>query len=144
MWTDLERGEMHIPDDEILFPHHSHQSAYGEERTEGHGVFAPFFGIQTHTPVLLNRIAERSGAEILTVFAERLPKGRGFHIQIQRPDRAITGETPEQAAVTLNQEVERCVRQLPAQYQWTYKRFKTRPSEEKGNFWQLNPPVSGA
>ena len=34
------------------------------------------------------------------------------------------------AATALNQGVEACVRQLPEQYQWSYKRFQARPEGE--------------
>ena len=43
---------------------------------------------------------------------------------------AISDSDPIIAATTLNKGVEACVRQLPTQYQWTYKRFKKRPAGE--------------
>ena len=33
----------------------------------------------------------------------------------------------EVAAAAMNRAIERCVREAPAQYQWEYKRFNTRP-----------------
>ena len=38
---------------------------------------------------------------------------------------------PERAAAALNRGVEQCVRQLPHQYQWSYKRFRKRPAGER-------------
>ena len=95
------------------------------------GVFAPFFGIQANTMNLVNKLAQRTGAEVVFVFAERLSWGRGYIMHFQDCDQhAITSSDPIKAATALNDGVESCVRQLPAQYQWTYKRFKKRPEGE--------------
>jgi KDO2-lipid IV(A) lauroyltransferase len=37
------------------------------------------------------------------------------------------GETLENAVAAMNAAIEQAVRQLPEQYLWSYKRFKTRP-----------------
>ena len=34
------------------------------------------------------------------------------------------------SVATVNTVVERCVRENPAQYQWSYRRFRTRPEGE--------------
>ena len=94
------------------------------------GVFAPFFGMQTHTMVLLSRLARKSGAPVLFTFAERLPWGRGYVLHYKPAPAGIADADPVQAASALNQGVEQCVLAAPAQYQWTYKRFKSRPPGE--------------
>lgn len=95
------------------------------------GVFAPFFAVQANTMSLLPRLASKSGATVLFTYAERLPKGQGYHVYfIPAPDGLIETD-PVKAATSMNQGVEDCVRKLPAQYQWAYKRFKTRPESEK-------------
>lgn len=95
------------------------------------GVFAPFFGIQTNTMNLVNKLAQRTGAEVVFVYAERLSWGRGYIMHFLDCDQqAMTDPDPIKAASELNRGVELCVRQLPAQYQWTYKRFKKRPEGE--------------
>ncbi len=43
------------------------------------------------------------------------------------PDALARFKREAQAAAALNQGVELCVRRCPEQYQWSYKRFKTRP-----------------
>lgn len=91
------------------------------------GVFAPFFGIDTNTMVLLPRLAQKSGATVLFVFAERLPWGRGYILHVEPAPAGIDDQDATVAATALNQVVERCVRVAPAQYQWSYKRFKKRP-----------------
>ena len=95
-------------------------------------VFAPFFGIPASTMTLLPRLAGKSGATVIFGYAERLPKGAGFHLRFL-PAPGPIGETDYvEAATYLNKGVENCVRLSPAQYQWSYKRFKTRPKGESG------------
>lgn len=93
--------------------------------------FAPFFGVQANTMTLVARLAARSGAPVFFAFAERLPRGEGFRLHIRPAPEGITDPDPVRAAATLNAEVESCVRLAPAQYQWSYKRFRTRPAGER-------------
>jgi len=95
------------------------------------GVFAPFFGVQANTMTLLSRLAAKTGATVLMVYAERLPKGKGYHLHFQKMDAILAEDDDVKKAARLNQAVEQCVMQRPAQYQWAYKRFKTRPEGEK-------------
>ncbi len=91
------------------------------------GVFAPFFGHPANTMVLLPKLARKSGATVLFVYSERLPWGRGFRLHIRPAPPGIDDADLVQAATRLNQGVEECVRALPTQYQWGYKRYKGRP-----------------
>jgi KDO2-lipid IV(A) lauroyltransferase len=93
----------------------------------GAGVFAPFFGIQANTMTLLSRLADKSGATVLTAYAERLSKGGGYHIHISSSPEGLADKDSVVAATCLNRVVEQCARDLPAQYQWGYRRFKNRP-----------------
>lgn len=90
------------------------------------GVFAPFFGIPASTMTLLSRLAGKSGAVVLFAYAERLPGGAGYHMHFLPASEGVTDADLAQAAASLNAGVETCVRQLPSQYQWAYKRFKTQ------------------
>jgi KDO2-lipid IV(A) lauroyltransferase len=94
------------------------------------GVFAPLFGIQANTMTLLNRLANKSGATVLIGFAERLPWGKGYHIHLLPLPEAIGGTDVELSARLLNEGVERAIYLAPSQYQWSYKRFRTRPEGE--------------
>ena len=96
----------------------------------GHGVFAPFFGIPANTMTLAARLARRSGAPVVIVYGERLARGRGYRIHLEEVDKAIADPDPGRAATAMNAAVERLVRRCPEQYQWSYKRFKTRPDGE--------------
>lgn len=101
-----------------------------QEPDQTSGVFAPFFGIQANTMTLISRLAAKTGAMVFMIYAERLPKGRGYHLHIQKTGAPLIEGDDVQKATHLNQAIEQCVLQCPAQYQWAYKRFKTRPKGE--------------
>jgi KDO2-lipid IV(A) lauroyltransferase len=101
-----------------------------QDPKEGAGVFAPFFGIATKTMTLLPKLAARSGATVLVAYAERLAWGRGYRIHFLPVDRAVNGKDELAAVTALNRAVEQAIRQCPAQYQWSYKRFRSRPEGE--------------
>jgi KDO2-lipid IV(A) lauroyltransferase len=94
------------------------------------GVFAPFFSIPANTMTLLPRLSQKTGASVIFSYAQRLPRGRGFHVHFQSLPVTSPARSLEEAAAQLNKGVEICIRQSPAQYQWSYKRFKTRPNNE--------------
>ena len=95
------------------------------------GVFAPFFGVQANTMTLLSRLAKKSGATVLMTYAERLPQGEGYQLHFHQVEPAVASDDAVQAATVLNEAIEDCIRQHPAQYQWGYKRFKRRPLGEE-------------
>ncbi|KTG16930.1 MULTISPECIES: hypothetical protein [unclassified Guyparkeria] len=94
----------------------------------GEGVLAPFFGHPALTMTLIRTLSRRTGAPAFTGWAERLPDAAGFRIHYSPVTEPIDAEDPETAAAALNREVERVVREKPAQYQWTYRRFRRRAS----------------
>ncbi len=98
-----------------------------QEPRRGDGRFAPFFGIETLSMVLLPRLAARTGATVLFAFAERLPKGRGFDIHILPAPDGIADKDLRTACTAMNAGIEACAEAAFTQYQWTYKRFRERP-----------------
>ena len=98
-----------------------------QQPKQGEGVFAPFFGVPAWTMTLLPRLAQRTGATVLFAFAERLAGAEGFDVHVLPAPEGIADPDPARAAAALNAGVEACARQVPAQYQWTYKRFGMRP-----------------
>ncbi len=94
------------------------------------GHFAPFFGIQTNTMTLLSRLTQKTGATPLLAYAERLSWGRGFILHFEKAPEAIANRDMDESVTALNAMLEDLVRQLPGQYQWGYKRFRTRPPGE--------------
>lgn len=95
------------------------------------GVFAPFFGIPALTMTLIARIARKTGAAVFFAYARRLPQGRGYEIHYVRAPDAVADDDETRAATALNAGVETCVREIPEQYQWGYRRFRARPEGER-------------
>jgi len=89
----------------------------------GEGEFAPFFGRDALTMVLLPRLAARTGATVLFAFAERLPRGAGFRIHILPAPAGLADADLGVACAALNRGVEACVERAFAQYQWQYRRW---------------------
>jgi KDO2-lipid IV(A) lauroyltransferase len=91
------------------------------------GVFAPFFGIDALTMKLLPQLARQTKARVICGYAERLPNGEGFRVYFREAEAGLDNPDLEQAAAAMNRSVEACVRALPSQYQWEYRRFSRRP-----------------
>lgn len=101
-----------------------------DPRLEGQ-VFAPFFGVQASTATLLPRLAHKTKAAVLFCYGERLPNAAGYKIHFRPADPDIADADLTVAASAMNRGIEACIREIPEQYQWTYKRFKTRPPGEE-------------
>ncbi len=91
------------------------------------GVFAPFFGIPANTMTLVSRLARKNRTPVVVACAQRLPRGRGYHIHARRVSEGIYSEDEVEAASAMNESLEMLIRQMPEQYLWSYKRFKRRP-----------------
>ena len=90
----------------------------------GLGVWAPFFGKPAYTMTLAARLALQTGAALLPVSCERLPKGRGYIVRI-RPAVDLPPDTDIHNTVTrINQAIEAIVLSQPGQYLWGYGRYK--------------------
>ncbi len=89
--------------------------------------YAPFFGMEVRTMTLVNRLIQKTGANVLVTFAERLPDGNGFRLIVEEAVPGNGDSDPVVAATALNQSVEKVIRMAPAQYQWEYKRLRHRP-----------------
>ena len=110
-----------------------------QEPQAGTGLFAPFFGVQAYSMVFLARLATKSGAPIVYAWCERLPWGRGYHLHFRAAPEATRADKIEDAVTATNLGVENCVRECPAQYQWSYRRFRTRP-EGEASFYKVKTP----
>lgn len=113
----------------------------------GEGEFAPFFGQPALTMTLLSRLAARAEAPVVFGFAERLPRGGGFRIRFLPAPENIAAVDPLAAVAALNAGIEACVREQPAQYQWTYKRFSRPPAGARNPYLRGHAaarPTSGS
>lgn len=101
-----------------------------QEPTRGEGHFAPFFGVEALTGVLLPRMARRTGATVVFAVCERRKGGR-YRVKMFKSDDAIYSEDMREAVTAVNQGIEKCIEVDSDQYLWAYKRFRNRPEGEK-------------
>ncbi|RZA20416.1 MAG: lauroyl acyltransferase [Lysobacteraceae bacterium] len=95
----------------------------------GEGEFGPFFGKQALTMTLLGRLAERSRAQVLLCWCERIAGSSPprFALHVEAAPEGVADADPRRAVAALNAGVEAIARRDFAQYQWTYKRYTLRP-----------------
>ncbi len=91
---------------------------------KGDGVWAPFFGRPAYTMTLPGKLATQTGVAIILTAGERLPAGRGWRIHYLRLPEPLPADPVEQATL-INQTMETLIRRFPAQYLWSYNRYKT-------------------
>jgi KDO2-lipid IV(A) lauroyltransferase len=101
-----------------------------QEPSQGGGIFVPFFGISAYTMTLLARLAQKNTAPVFFAYAERLGRGAGFHLHFIAADANFSNGSTDDVCAAMNAGVEACIRRIPEQYQWNYKRFRTRPEGE--------------
>ena len=93
------------------------------------GEWADFFGRPAYTMTLVGRLVESSGAMVLMACAERLRDGVGYVIRIT-PLELVPGLPVTRQ---INTALEAAVRASPAQYLWSYNRYKAPKGMGKVN-----------
>jgi Kdo2-lipid IVA lauroyltransferase/acyltransferase len=99
---------------------------YGERDT----IFVPFFGIATATITGVPRLARLARARVLPCVTRMLPGGEGYVVRLFPAWENYPGASIEADTLRMNAFIEQQVRQMPEQYLWVHKRFKTRPPGE--------------
>ncbi|MET0983533.1 MAG: lipid A biosynthesis acyltransferase [Telluria sp.] len=99
---------------------------FGEKDAE----FVPFFGVPAATLTALGRIAGTTGAKVIPVVATFMPNYQGWRVRFYPAWENYPGDDMVAATRRMNAFIEERVREAPAEYFWTHKRFKTRPAGE--------------
>jgi KDO2-lipid IV(A) lauroyltransferase len=99
---------------------------YGARET----IFVPFFGVPTATITGLSRMTKITGARVLPCVTRMLPGGAGYEVQCYPAWENFPSGDDAADARRMNEFIEERVREMPEQYFWTHKRFKTRPTGE--------------
>jgi Kdo2-lipid IVA lauroyltransferase/acyltransferase len=89
----------------------------------------PFFGVPAASNVATSRLAKISGATVLPYFPERRADNRGYVITIHAPLRNFPSGDAVADTRRFHDLIEDHARRQPAQYLWSYKRFK-RPDHD--------------
>jgi len=90
-------------------------------------IFVPFFGVPTATITGLSRIARLAGAAVVPAVTRQLPGAGGYVLTFFPAWRDFPSDDLEADARRMNAFIEERVLEMPEQYYWLHKRFKTRP-----------------
>lgn len=105
--------------------------AYDIDAGAKHGVFAPFFGVQTSSLKTVSRLAAMTGTAVIPIEFYRLENDFGYELNLSPALENFPSEDLAADAGRMNAHLEQSIRKKPEQYIWQYKRFKTRPAGEK-------------
>lgn len=104
-----------------------------DQDARGEGIFLPFFGYPASTPTGPAWVAVKLGVPILPGFGFRTPEGgmRAWAGEVFHPDPDANEDAEiERALRHYNEQLERAIREEPAQFMWFHRRWKTRPKGE--------------
>lgn len=121
----------------LLKAHRSVGLVVDQEPTLGEGQFAPFYGIETLTGVLLPRMSQRTGAPIIFGVCERRKGGR-YCVHFFKADEATYSSDMRVALTSVNRHLEQCIEVDTTQNLWAYKRFRNRPEGEKAFYKKIS------
>ncbi len=93
-------------------------------------IFVPFFGVPAATIPGLSRLARLTAARVLPCVTQMLPGGAGYVLRIDAPWDNFPTDDLVADTRRMNEYIERRVLEMPEQYLWMHKRFKTRPAGE--------------
>lgn len=97
---------------------------------ERDSVFVPFFGVPAATITGLSRIARLARAVVVPAVTRQLPGAAGYELRFYPAwEEFPTGDAKADTR-RMNAFIEERVLEMPEQYFWLHKRFKTRPPGE--------------
>ena len=91
-------------------------------------IFVPFFGVQAATITTLPRLAKLTGAAVIPVITRQV--GDGYVVKFYPEWKDYPTGDLEADVRRMNAFIEERVLEMPEQYFWAHKRFKTRPPGE--------------
>lgn len=102
-----------------------------QDQTVKDGAFIPFFGVPAATITALPRLAEMTQAAVVPCVARLLPGAAGYVLTFYPAwENYPTGDDIADTR-RMNEFIEQRVLEIPEQYFWLHKRFKTRPPGEE-------------
>lgn len=94
-------------------------------------VFVPFFGVPAATVTVLSRMSRLLKVRIVPLVVRQLPGGCGYVARFYPAWEDYPGASVEDDTRRMNAFLEERIREMPEQYLWTHRRFKTRPAGER-------------
>jgi len=94
------------------------------------GAFIPFFGVPAATMTSVPRIAKSTGAKVVPSITRVLPGGAGYVLTFYPAWENYPSGDDIADTRRMNEFIEQRILEMPEQYFWVHKRFKTRPEGE--------------
>jgi KDO2-lipid IV(A) lauroyltransferase len=88
-------------------------------------IFVPFFGEPAATVPSLSRFAKLGRARVLPVVTRMTSSG--YEVEVLKAWNDFPTDDAQADTALMNQRLETYIQDMPAQYFWVHKRFKTRP-----------------
>ena len=106
---------------------------YAPDQNHGgpQSIFVPFFGVAASTLTTTSRLAKLSGASVVPFFQMRLAGNQGYLLVLCPALDDFPGDNPYSDTARINSLLEDVIREMPEQYLWVHRRFKTRPEGER-------------
>ena len=95
-------------------------------------IFVPFFGVAAATLTAPARLVTATQGQVIPVVTRFLPDYQGWQVIFYPPWENYPGTDIEAATLRMNRFIEERIKEAPAEYFWSHKRFKTRPEGEAG------------
>jgi KDO2-lipid IV(A) lauroyltransferase len=97
---------------------------------ERDSLFVPFFGVPAATITGLTRLTRLARAVVVPAVTQQLPGAQGYVLRFYPAWENYPTDDPAADTRRMNAFIEDRVREMPEQYYWVHKRFKTRPPGE--------------
>jgi KDO2-lipid IV(A) lauroyltransferase len=91
-------------------------------------IFVPFYGVPAATVPSLSRFARLGRAKVVPVITKLTPAG--YEVRVMEAWAGFPSRDVEADTALMNQRLQGYIDEMPSQYYWVHKRFKTRPPGE--------------
>jgi KDO2-lipid IV(A) lauroyltransferase len=93
-------------------------------------IFVPFYGVPAATVPSLSRFARLGRAKVVPLITKLTPEG--YEVRVGEHWRDFPTRDLEADTALMNERLQAWIDEMPSQYYWVHKRFKTRPPGEAG------------
>jgi KDO2-lipid IV(A) lauroyltransferase len=93
-------------------------------------IFVPFYGVPAATVPSLSRFARLGKAKVVPLVTRLTPTG--YEVRLLESWAGFPSKDVEADTALMNLRLQGYIDEMPSQYYWVHKRFKTRPPGEKG------------
>ena len=93
-------------------------------------IFVPFYGVPAATVPSLSRFARLGRAKVVPLITKLTPSG--YEVRVLEAWAGFPTKDIEADTALMNERLARYIDEMPSQYYWVHKRFKSRPPGEPG------------